>query len=69
MELSIEYTRRKLTGVQVFAEWSPDLTASSWDTIGLIETVTGDDGEIETVTVTMPMDRDVKFIRVRAGND
>ena len=63
--LRLDYTRRKLADFQVFAEWSPDLAASSWDTIGLTETVTGDDGEIETVTVTTAMDQDAKFIRVR----
>lgn len=64
--LSVDYTRRKLTGHNVFAQWSPDLTPLSWDTDGLTEEVTDDDGEVETVTVTVPMDADQKFIRVKA---
>lgn len=63
--MSITYTRRKLDDVSVYAVWSPDLTELSWGTTGLSEVVTADDGEIETVTVTLPMDADQKFIQVR----
>ncbi|MDP4645102.1 MAG: endonuclease/exonuclease/phosphatase family protein, partial [Opitutales bacterium] len=66
VEMSIDYTRRKSTGFNVFAQWSPDLTPLSWDTDGLTEEVTDDDGEVETVTVTVPMNTDQKFVRVKA---
>ena len=66
VEMSFDYTRRKLTGFNVFAQWSPDLTPLSWDTDGLTEEVTDDDGEVETVTVTVPMNTDQKFVRVKA---
>lgn len=62
--MSFNYTRRKLDGVSIFAEWSPDLTALSWLTTNLTEVVTGDDGEVETVTVTLPMDLDQKYVRI-----
>lgn len=65
-DMSFDYTRRKSTGRNVFAQWSPDLTPLSWGTSDLIEEVSADDGEVETVTVTVPMDTDKKFVRVRA---
>ena len=64
--LSFDYTRRKSTGHNVFAQWSSDMTPLSWGTTDLTEEVTDDDGEIETVTVTVPMDTDQKFVRVKA---
>ncbi|MGJ8725388.1 MAG: reprolysin-like metallopeptidase [Roseibacillus sp.] len=64
-EMTLTYTRRKLDGVNVFAEWSPNLTETSWLTTNLTEVVSGDDGTIETVTVTAPMDEDRRFIRIR----
>ncbi|MDP4643049.1 MAG: M12 family metallo-peptidase [Opitutales bacterium] len=65
--LSVDYTRRKLTGYSIYAQWSPDLSPLSWDTIGLIEVVGDDDGEVETVTVTAPISvgEDQKFIRIK----
>ena len=65
--MSFDYTRRKLADFIVFAEWSPDLRALSWDTVNLTESVMADDGEIETVMVTVPIDLEAKFIRIRAG--
>ena len=64
--MSFDYSRRKLADFQVLAQWSPDLTHSSWNTLGLNESVTADDGDIETVTVTMPMDLPAKFVRIAA---
>lgn len=63
--MTFEYSRRKLESVTIQAEWSSDLTESSWKTIGLTEEVTADDGDIETITVTVPMDMEHKFIRIK----
>lgn len=63
--MTITYTRRKIDGVDIYAVWSPDLTDLNWGTAGLTEVVTDDDGEIEIVTVTIPMDVDNKFIRIK----
>lgn len=65
--MSVDYTRRKLTGYSIYAQWSPDLSPLSWATIGLTEVVGDDDGEIETVTVTAPINvgDDQKFIRIK----
>ncbi|MGJ8642286.1 MAG: reprolysin-like metallopeptidase [Luteolibacter sp.] len=63
--MTLSFTRRILDGVSVNAVWSPDLTSSSWKTMGITEIDSEDDGEIETVTVTTPMDTDQKFIRIR----
>ncbi|MGE9270709.1 MAG: glycosyl hydrolase, partial [Verrucomicrobiales bacterium] len=66
-QMSVEFTRRKLDDFEIRAEWSPDLTDLSWETSGLTELVLSDDGEIETVEVRIAMDRDEKFIRIRAS--
>lgn len=63
-EMSVSFTRRKLDDFRVFAQWSPDLTQSSWNTVNLVEEVIEDNGEIETVIATIPVDLDAKFIRV-----
>ncbi len=63
--MNLTYTRRKVDGTGIHAEWSPDLTESSWTTAGLTESVINDDGEIETVTVAVPMTHDRKFVRIR----
>lgn len=67
--LSVDYTRRKLDEFNIFAQWSPDLTPLSWITTGLTEEVTDDDGEVETVTVTLPMTTDQRFIRVKVQSN
>ncbi|MGJ8650269.1 MAG: M60 family peptidase N-terminal accessory domain-containing protein [Opitutaceae bacterium] len=61
----VEYTRRKSTGYSIYAEWSSNLQPGSWNTVGITEAV-ADDGDIETVTVTIPFEptQDNKFIRV-----
>ncbi|MEN8661205.1 MAG: endonuclease/exonuclease/phosphatase family protein [Lentimonas sp.] len=69
VEMTFDYTRRKSTGRNVFAQWSPNLTPLSWLTSDLTEEVAADDGEVETVTVTVPMDTDQKFIRVKAESN
>ena len=56
---------QKVDGVNVYAEWSENVTGSEWSTVGLIETITSDDGEVESVSVSTPMDIDRKFIRVK----
>ena len=64
-EMTFRYSRRKVDGVNVYAEWSENVTGSEWSTVGLTETITSDDGEIESVSVSTPMDRDRKFIRIK----
>ncbi|BDS06497.1 hypothetical protein NT6N_15370 [Oceaniferula spumae] len=63
--MTLEYSRRTVGNVTIHAQWSPDLTESSWKTTDLTEVVIADDGEIETVRVTLPMDDDCKFIRIK----
>lgn len=58
------YTRRKINGVSVYAEYSPSLSPPAWVTTGFLEVVVGDDGEVETVAVVMDYDLDEKFIRL-----
>ena len=65
---SLIYTRRKLDDVTIVAEWSPDLSASSWDTQGITEMIMADDGVVETVLVTTDRDEDKKFLRIRIGD-
>ena len=65
-EMSVSFTRRKLDDFRVFAQWSSDLTSQSWNTVNLLEEVINDDGEIETVIATIPVDLETKFIRVIA---
>lgn len=62
----IDYTRRKMSGYSIYAKWSPNLQPGSWNTAGISEAVTADDGEIETVTVTVPYapGQDQKFVRI-----
>ncbi|MDP4777760.1 MAG: M60 family metallopeptidase [Opitutales bacterium] len=61
----VEYTRRKSTGYSIYAEWSPNLQPGSWNTVGITEAV-ADNGDIETVTVTIPFEstEDSKFVRI-----
>lgn len=61
----IIYTRRKIGGISVYAEYSPELVSPSWGTTGFTEEVIGDDGEVETVAVRTAYDLDEKFIRLR----
>ncbi len=64
--LIITYTRRKLAGVSVYAQVSPSLVLPDWVAFGFTEAVIGDDGEIETVAVILPVDAtDQNFIRLR----
>ncbi|MEP4079442.1 LamG-like jellyroll fold domain-containing protein [Haloferula sp.] len=63
--MTFKYTRRKQDASDVYAEWSSDLSAVTWPTSGLSEQVTDDDGEIETVTVTISTDLNQKFVRIR----
>lgn len=64
--LLVEYTRRKYSGYSIYAEWSPTLQPGSWDTVGITEEVTADDGEIETILVSVPFGPtpDKKFVRI-----
>ena len=68
-EFSFDYTRRKLDDVTITAEWSRDLTESSWSTMELTEAVQSESGGIETVRVTVAQDEERKFIRIRVGDD
>ncbi|VGO19381.1 glycosyl hydrolase [Pontiella sulfatireligans] len=61
----ITYTRRKIDGISVYAEYSPELEPPNWGTTGFVEVVIGDDGEVETVAVLIAYDLDYKFIRLR----
>ncbi|MGJ8653723.1 MAG: M60 family peptidase N-terminal accessory domain-containing protein [Opitutaceae bacterium] len=65
-DMLIEYSRRKSTGFSIYAEWTSDLQLGSWDPVGSNEVVTADDGEIETVEVTLPVESvpDKKFVRI-----
>ncbi|MGJ8724895.1 MAG: LamG-like jellyroll fold domain-containing protein [Roseibacillus sp.] len=68
-EISFDYTRRKLDGVTIAAEWSPDLTDLSWKTMGLNEVVMSDDGEVETVSVSAAQDEARKFLRIKVEQE
>lgn len=61
----VEYSRRKSTGYSIYAEWSPNLQPGSWDVVGITEE-SEDDGEFETMTVTVPYapGQGQKFIRI-----
>ena len=61
---SIDFRRRKLDDVDVTLEWSPDMQGP-WVSDGVVESVTNDDGQIEDITATVPMDIDRKFVRIR----
>lgn len=64
----ITYTRRKIDGVSVYAEYSPELTDPSWGTAGIVyEGVIGTSGDVETVAVLIEYDLDYKFIRLRVA--
>ena len=63
--MTFEYQRRKLDNVTVYAEWSPDLNSSNWKTTDITEAITNDDGEVETVSVSLPTDMDRKFVRLK----
>ena len=63
--MTFEYQRRKLDNVTVYAEWSPDLNTSNWKTTNITEVIINDDGEVETVSVSLPMDMNRKFVRLK----
>ncbi|MGJ8656568.1 MAG: reprolysin-like metallopeptidase [Akkermansiaceae bacterium] len=69
--MTFDYTRRMVDGYSIFAEWSGDLASDSWGVEGIVEVVTGDDGEVETVRGTVPVgeDEDRKFIRIRVEGE
>ncbi|MFC0016215.1 Ig-like domain-containing protein [Roseibacillus persicicus] len=53
-EITVSYSRRKVDGVNVYAEWSRDLK-DPWFTDGLSEELAGDDGVFETMAVSLPV--------------
>ncbi|MDA8968630.1 M60 family metallopeptidase [Akkermansiaceae bacterium] len=61
---SVDFSRRKLDGVEVVLEWSSSLVGQ-WSTDGVTETVMSDDGDFEGIRATVPMDADKKFVRIR----
>ncbi|MGE9270021.1 MAG: endonuclease/exonuclease/phosphatase family protein [Verrucomicrobiales bacterium] len=68
-EVTLEFSRRKLEAVRIYAEWSPDLEESSWSAIDLIESVIEEDEESETVQVSLPVDQARKFVRIKVEKD
>lgn len=66
--LVITYTRRKVDGISVYAEWAPELDATTWETTGFLEVVIGDDGEVETVAVLIETDQDKKYVRLQVAH-
>lgn len=69
--MSFDYTRRKVDGFSIYAQWSAGLATEDWGITGLKEEVTADDGEVETVRGTVPvgLDEEKKFIRIRAEEE
>lgn len=66
--IELTFTRRKLDGIESYAVWSEDLF-DPWTSTGLIEIINPGDpivseGEIETVTVQVPIDHSKKFVRI-----
>ncbi|MDB4419177.1 M60 family metallopeptidase [bacterium] len=60
---SVNYSRRKLNGMDVILEWSANLQ-DPWITDDIVEVVT-DNGAFDDVTATVPIDTNQKFLRFR----
>ncbi|MGI8603983.1 MAG: hypothetical protein ACR2OZ_13465 [Verrucomicrobiales bacterium] len=65
------YTRNKaaLSEVQFVVEWSDSLTASSWSSAGVTESVVNDDGIVQQVKAGIPLGAGNRlFVRLRVTN-
>lgn len=66
----VTYFRRDpaVTGIDVYASWSPSLLASSWklDGDGMTEASMGWNGDVETVSVIIPLANTRAFVRIVA---
>ena len=62
----IEYKRRNVNDPTIRAAWSVDLDPDNWriEGGGLTETMLGTDGDIESMSASIPMDTVRKFIRL-----
>ena len=68
--LEVTYTRSKTAlngGVNFTIEWSDTLAANSWSSIGVTQTVLTDNGTVQTVKATRPIDASIsmRFIRLK----
>ena len=61
---SMTYTRRLNSGATIQCKWSPTITATSWQTIGVTETILSTNGDIQTIQAQVLADEDRKFLRV-----
>ncbi|MDF7806468.1 glycosyl hydrolase [Pontiellaceae bacterium B12219] len=63
---TVIYNRRNVDGVMVRASWASSITSTEWrlDGDGMTESSTGITGDVETVSATLPLDEDQKFIRI-----
>ncbi|MEP4077288.1 hypothetical protein [Haloferula sp.] len=66
----VTYDRRDsaVTGIDVFASWSPSLLKDSWkyDGDGMTEGSLGWTDDVETVSAAVPFVGEAKFLRINA---
>ncbi|MBN8460988.1 MAG: choice-of-anchor D domain-containing protein [Verrucomicrobia bacterium] len=71
-QMSFTYTRRTdalQQGLSFLVEWSTDLSANSWTTIGASERILSDDGTTQDIEVTAPATGNRMFFRLRVSAD
>ena len=64
---SIMYTRRVIPGVTTRAKWSSTLQPGSWDTSGLVESLMGTSGDVQTIKAEVPLGPVPMFLRVEVS--
>lgn len=64
---SMMYTRRVIPGVTTRAKWSSTLQSGSWDTFGLVESLMGTSGDVQTIKAEVPMGPGPVFLRVEVS--
>lgn len=65
----VRYDRRPVDGISVRTSWATSLTSTVWrlDGDGMTETTLGWDDDIENRAVYLPLDTDLKFIRLEVA--
>ncbi|MCX6874734.1 MAG: choice-of-anchor D domain-containing protein, partial [Verrucomicrobia bacterium] len=69
---ALDFTSRSESldeGLSFAVEWSVDLKADSWSTLGVSETILSDDGTTQDVEATVPLAGPRMFLRLRVGKE